>query len=151
MGIFQHSTLRRLPGLLAVLAYLGAWGGDSLGVSDCPHHAGFSVSGHAAPAVDPGADHDHGSHGSHDHGGEDAHGDHSHGEDHDHGPCVCIGDCVGAGTAPPPVAGSSLLAPVTSDGTAALPAVSDLLARIHLPFVLPYSTAPPAVEIRTHI
>jgi hypothetical protein len=148
MGIFQHSTLRRLPGLLAVLAYLGAWGGDVLGFADCPHHEGIVVSGYAVSPLDPGAGHDHG---SHDHGGEDAHADHSHGEDHDHGPCVCIGDCVGAATASPPVAGSALFAPVTGDGTAVLPASRDLLARIHLPFVLPYSTAPPAVEIRTHI
>lgn len=148
MGIFQqHSTLRRLPGLLAVLAYLGAWGGDVLALSDCPQHDGKIVSGLTAPELDPGVDR--GVEGGHEHG--NAHGPQSHEGDHDHGPCDCIGDCVGASAASTPVRGSAQLAPVASSEPVDLAPASDLLARIHLPFVLPYATAPPSVAIRTHI
>ena len=127
----SQMLMRRLLVVLVAVGYLGAWGGDVTGLTDCPLHGGLI----------------HGSEGVSEHGNaHPGHGD--EGEEHDHGPCICVGDCVGAATARLLVVGS--LVPMAAPETDSLrPVVREtLLQRIHTPFILPYSTAPPASVVR---
>ncbi len=128
-----QALLNRLALVLVALGYLGAWGGDAAGLGSCPHHLG-SIPGMEAEHTPE----------SHAHGAEED-------EEHDHGPCVCIGDCVGAASDISRVAGSfQPLAPPPQENQPFHTRGDERLHRIHTPFVLPYSTAPPSGLVRTH-
>lgn len=125
----KRPFLLRASALWAALLLALTWGGDAYGLHTCPHHG-------LVPVAQGG----HSAHGNAAHAG---HGKQAPSPEHQG--CTCIGCCHAGTVALVPDAGALAVRAAVSNHPAAPAGRDENALPAPPPYLLPYSTAPPAV------